>query len=46
MDQAALFPYIMGVVDDIVNKCDAIEMERQRNKDKDGGQSVLTKKQG
>jgi len=44
MDQAALFPYIMAVVDDIVNQCDAIEAERQRELSRTGGESVLTTK--
>lgn len=45
MDQAALFPFIMSTVDSIINQCDQIEMEKERNKrDSGGGQSVLYKK--
>lgn len=44
MDQAALYPFIMSTIDDIMQTCDQIEMERRAKANNNPGNSVLQRK--
>lgn len=41
MDQAALFPFIMGTIDDVMAKCDDVERQRAAKKNQTPGESVI-----